>query len=71
MKKQIITILIALAVLTGLFFYTRYQIALYKTVVAYAQLVEELRLKVILLEDFTVQNFPDEVKTFNETLKAK
>lgn len=64
MKKIITISLIILAVLTGVFFYVRYQIKLYKTVMYTAQ-------KELIIENFLTVNFPDQVKTFNESLIAK
>lgn len=64
MKKTILTALIVLAVLTGVFFYTRYQIRLHNT-------IKYLAEKTILLENFIVVSFPDQTAQFNDSLKVK
>lgn len=62
--KIILTTLLALGLLTGIFFYVRYQVRLFNT-------IKYLAEKTVLLENFIVVSFPDQTTQFNETLKAK
>ena len=62
--KMAIAIVVLIAVLTGVVFYVRYQIKLYRTVILMAE-------KIVLLEDFAVKSFPEQVTIYNNMIKQK
>lgn len=65
MKKYIKIILITLLLLglaTGIFFYIRYELKVYNTLIYVSQ-------KDQIISDFLSKNFPDQVKAYDESLK--
>lgn len=81
--KHLILGLVLVAIATSLFFFVRYELKLrqdlrqLRFVEVDGQLVPTRNIVIYtaerqaLLEDFIFTNFPDEVKTFNESLKSK
>lgn len=61
-KKIIIKIAVGLVIAVGVFFYVRYEIKLYNTVILQSRRVD-------ILEDFLVKNFPNQANAYIEAQK--
>ena len=63
-KKVVISGVVLVALLVGVFFYVQYQRKVYRTL-----LVQSVQLAV--LNQFLVSTFPDQVKSFNDMMESK
>lgn len=60
---MIVGILATIGVAVGLYFYVRYEIKLYNTLVLQNS-------KILILDDFLAKSFPDQTKDYLEAFKA-
>jgi Tfp pilus assembly protein PilE len=66
--KKIISLIIVLAILTGIFFFVRFNFIMRKESRKQKEAITYLLQKQNIIEQFLSINFPDQVKIFNDSL---
>lgn len=70
MKKIVFIVSTVLLIATGMFFYIRYEIRVFNAIKELSARTIYLANKQDMVESFLSQNFPDQVKAYNDALQA-